>query len=292
MGKKNSLGGNMANLYFDVESIEEVDEEKDVVIDIRLEELRPNPYQPRKTFDESALNDLAESIKQNGVFNPIIVRKSRVKGYDITAGERRFRASKLAGKETIPAIVRDYNEEVMINVAIQENLQREDLNPIEEAEAYDMMMTKLTLTQNEVAMRLGKSRSVIANSLRLLSLPVAVKDLVKEGVLNNGQARTILGLKDKSKIVALANKVVSVGMTVRDLEALVIKMNGIKPTEKKPPKTIKPSYIRESEDLLMDKFGTTVVIQDKGDKGKIEIEFVSQSDLMRILEVLDIELDS
>src|SRR5699024_9315069 len=161
--KNKGLGRGIDALFQDLENLETEDVKDETVIQLPLNELRPNPYQPRKTFEEVSLQELANSIEQSGVFQPIIVRRSAVKGYEIIAGERRFRASKLAEKETIPAIVRDFDEEAMMQVAVLENLQREDLNPLEEAEAYEMLMKNLKLTQAEVASRLGKSRPYIAN---------------------------------------------------------------------------------------------------------------------------------
>ncbi|MHC5216798.1 ParB/RepB/Spo0J family partition protein [Enterococcus sp. LJL128] len=295
MSKGKGLGRGIDALFQDFASLEEVDVKKEEVVEISLNDLRPNPYQPRKTFDESSLSELADSIKQSGVFQPIIVRKSTVKGYEIIAGERRFRASKLAEKETIPAIIREFDEEAMMQIAVLENLQREDLNPLEEAEAYDMLMKNLKLTQVEVAERLGKSRPYIANYLRLLTLPGLVKELVQQETLSMGQARTLLGLKDKKQILALANRAVKEGLTVRQLEQMVndLNENEGKKSARQTKKAVKekPYYIRESEDRLMDKFGTTVVIQEKEGKGKIEIEYLSQSDLARILDILSIQFD-
>lgn len=290
--KGKSLGKGIDALFQDLSSIEEVDVRKEEIIDISLNELRPNPYQPRKTFDEKSLQELANSIEQSGVFQPIIVRKSAVKGYEIIAGERRFRASKLAKKETIPAIIREFDEESMMQVAVLENLQREDLNPLEEAEAYEMLMKNLKLTQAEVAQRLGKSRPYIANYLRLLSLPKLVKEMMQDDRLSMGQARTLLGLKNKEQILKLANRCVKENLTVRQLEQLVGIMNESK-DKKKVPRIIKekPYYLRESEDRLMDKFGTSVEIHEKEGKGKIEIEYLSQSDLTRILDILNIQFD-
>lgn len=290
--KGKSLGKGIDALFQDLSSIEEVDVRKEEIIDISLNELRPNPYQPRKTFDEKSLQELANSIEQSGVFQPIIVRKSAVKGYEIIAGERRFRASKLAKKETIPAIIREFDEETMMQVAVLENLQREDLNPLEEAEAYEMLMKNLKLTQAEVAQRLGKSRPYIANYLRLLSLPKLVKEMMQDDRLSMGQARTLLGLKNKEQILKLANRCVKENLTVRQLEQLVGIMNESK-DKKKVPRIIKekPYYLRESEDRLMDKFGTSVEIHEKEGKGKIEIEYLSQSDLTRILDILNIQFD-
>ncbi|MGM0122681.1 chromosome partitioning protein ParB [Enterococcus sp. AZ194] len=294
MSKSKGLGRGIDALFQDIASLEEVDVQKESVIELPLNELRPNPYQPRKTFDEASLQELANSIEQSGVFQPIIVRQSAVKGYEIIAGERRFRASKLAGKEAIPAIVREFDEEAMMQVAVLENLQREDLNPLEEAEAYEMLMKNLKLTQAEVAERLGKSRPYIANYLRLLTLPDLVKEMVQDERLSMGQARTLLGLKDKQLILKLANRAVKENLTVRQLEHLVSELNDNKGSEKKKvPRLVqeKPYYLRESEDRLMDKFGTNVEIQEKDGKGKIEIEYLSQSDLTRILDILSIRFD-
>lgn len=288
--KGKGLGRGIDALFQD---IEEVDVKKEEVLDLPLNELRPNPYQPRKTFDEQSLKELANSIERSGVFQPIIVRRSQIKGYEIIAGERRFRASKLAGKTNIPAIIRNFDEEMMMQIAVLENLQREDLNPLEEAEAYDMLMKNLKLTQAQVAERLGKSRPYIANYLRLLSLPKLVKEMVQEERLSMGQARTLLGLKDKSNLLKLANRCVKENLTVRQLEKLVSEMNDSK-EKKKIPRLMKekPYYLRESEERLMDKFGTSVAIQEKNGKGKIEIEYLSQNDLTRILDILDIHFDS
>ena len=294
MANKNSkgLGRGIDALFGDYAELSTINAANEQVQKIPLTDIRPNPYQPRKTFDETALNELAESIKVSGVFQPIILRESKIKGYEIIAGERRFRASKLAGKETIPAIIREFDEEKMMEVAVLENLQREDLTSLEEAEAYEMMMKKLKLTQEEVATRLGKSRPYIANYLRLLGLPDAVKEMLQKEEISMGQARTLLGLKDKKQISKLAKRVVKEHLTVRQLEQLVNKMNQSKEEIEQPKKEAKkPYYIRESEERLMDKFGTSVSINEKNQKGKIEIEYLSTDDLTRILDILEIKFD-
>lgn len=293
MNKSKGLGRGIDALFQDFASLDNVDVQKEQVVDLNLTELRPNPYQPRKTFDEEALKELAHSIEQSGVFQPIIVRQSDVKGYEIIAGERRFRASKIAGKETIPAIVREFDEEAMMQIALLENLQREDLTSLEEAEAYEMLMTNLKLTQVELAERLGKSRPYIANHLRLLALPKEVKELLQTDQLSMGQARTLLGLKTPEIMIEVANKTIKENLTVRQLEQLVSQINEKKtPVYKKTVTTInfeKPYYIRESEERLMDKFGTSVMIQEREGKGKIEIEYLSPDDLTRILDILEID---
>ena len=295
MPSKNNkgLGRGIDALFTNFNDIEKIDEKNEKVEEIKLDTIRPNPYQPRKEFDETALAELAESIKLNGVFQPIILRKSAVKGYEIIVGERRVRASRLAGKETIPAIVRVFDEQAMIEVAILENLQREDLSPLEEADAYQTMMTKLKMTQADVAARLGKSRPYVTNHLRLLTLPDDVKTLLRNGDLSMGQARTLLGLKNQTQISELAKRVVAEGMTVRQLEALVQELTepSQRKEKKKRDKLKKPSYLIESEERLMDRFGTAVQITPKGEQGKIEIEYLSSADLNRILDLLAIEFD-
>lgn len=293
--KKNNhgLGRGIAALFQDVDAENPADDEK--VLELAIADIRPNPYQPRKTFNEEALAELAASIKKDGVFQPIIVRKSQVKGYEIIAGERRFRASKLAQKKTIPAIIREFNEEQMMEVAVLENLQREDLTPLEEAQAYATLMERLNLTQNEVSQRLGKSRPYIANYLRLLGLPASVKTMLQKEQLSMGQARTLLGVKDQKKLVALAKRTVAEGLTVRQLEQLIQKANGKQPAKKRSKTKANPyeQYYRQSEQLLGEKFGTKVAIKNNksGHKGKIEIDYLSTDDFNRIMDVLGIHLD-
>ena len=285
---KKGLGRGINALFADFDEEKEADEK---VEELQLDEIRPNPYQPRKNFDEENLKDLSDSIRKNGVFQPIIVRKSSVMGYEIIAGERRFRASKLAGKDSIPAIVRAIDDEQMMEVAVLENLQREDLSPLEEAEAYSTLMKNLKITQSELSERLGKSRPYVANYLRLLDLPREVKAFVQDGKLSMGQARTLLALKDKDKLVELAKKTVKENYTVRQLEQIVNDMNGKKKVKKDRKKKLSP-YLLQSQDRLQEKFGTKVAIKanEKTGKGKIEINYLSTEDFNRILDVLNIEL--
>ena len=282
--KKGGLGRGIEALFEDEPQIEEIEEVKE----LDLSDIRPNPYQPRKRFDDKSLRELSDSIKENGVFQPIIVRKS-VNGYEIIAGERRYRASKLAKQKTMPAIVRKFDESQMMEVAVLENLQREDLTPLEEAQAYEMLQKNLGLTQEEVSKRMGKSRPYIANYLRLLTLPSKTKRLLQHGDLSMGQARTLLGLKDKDKIDALAKRVAKEGMPVRKVEALVSEMNAKKPQKK----TVKKSaFIRASENQLSNKFGSSVNISEtKKGKGHLSIDFASADELNRILDLLGVDLD-
>lgn len=283
--KHGGLGRGIEALFEDEPQIEDNEEE---IQDLNLSDIRPNPYQPRKNFDDKSLKELADSIKVNGVFQPIIVRKS-VKGYEIIAGERRFRASKLAKKTTIPAIVRDFSESQMMEVAVLENLQREDLTPLEEAQAYEMLQKNLGLTQEEVSKRMGKSRPYIANYLRLLTLPNKTKHLLQHGELSMGQARTLLGLKNKDKIDEVAKQVVKEGMPVRKVEALVANLNSKKPRKKSVHKS---PFIRATEHQLADKLGSTVNISaSKKGSGHLSIGFSSTDELNRILDVLGVDID-
>ena len=193
------------------------DTKHEEIVELDINELRPNPYQPRTIFDEDSLKELAESIKENGVFQPIIVKKS-IKGYDVIAGERRLRASKLAGKKTIPAIIRQISDEKMAEIALLENLQRENLNPLEEAKAYKSLIEKLNLTQEQLAQKVSKSRSHITNMLGLLRLPGEVQDMVTTGKLTMGHARALSKIEDKEQIVKLAEDIQDKGLTVRDVE--------------------------------------------------------------------------
>ncbi|MFC5589971.1 ParB/RepB/Spo0J family partition protein [Sporosarcina soli] len=252
---------------------------------IHVKSIKANPYQPRKIFDEIAIQELSASIKEHGILQPIILRKKGTT-YEIVVGERRFRAAQLAGLDEIPAVVRNLTDEETMELAILENLQREDLTPIEEAEAYHGLMENLKLTQEQLAFRLGKSRPHIANHVRLLTLPGKVRDYISEGKLSMGHGRTLLGLRKKEKIALLAEQVLKDGLNVRQLEKLVQKLNEDVPRETKKEK--KPDlFLAEREASLRDYFGTNVTIKKAKNKGKIEIEFFSEDDLERILELLN-----
>jgi ParB family transcriptional regulator, chromosome partitioning protein len=252
---------------------------------ISLKDIKANPYQPRKIFDEAAILELSESIKEHGVLQPIILRKVR-KGFEIVVGERRYRAAKLANLPEIPAVVREMTDQQMMELAILENLQREDLTPIEEAEAYQNLMEHLNLTQEQLAFRLGKSRPHIANHIRLLSLPEQVRDLISANKISMGHGRAILGLKRKKLIPQVTEKVIKEEMSVRQLEALIQKLNEDVPRETSK-ETKKDIFIVDKEEQLREYFGTNVTIKKGKDKGKIEIEFFSEDDLERILELLE-----
>lgn len=271
---------------FPTETLEDLHNE-DTIEKIELQKLVVNPFQPRKKFDDEAIEELAQSIVEHGIIQPIVVRK-KGKKFEIVVGERRFRAAKIANLQEIPAIVRDMTEEQMMEVAILENLQREDLTPIEEAEAYQSLIEKLNFTQEELAKRLGKSRPHITNHMRLLQLPEDVRNLVNDGTLSMGHGRTLLGLKNKRKISEVAQKVIKLSLNVRQLEALIKQYNEevSRETEKPVKKDI---FVQTKETQLREYFGTNVQIKKSKNKGKIEIEFYSEDDLERILEILQLE---
>lgn len=285
--KKRALGRGLEQLFntenLDVESIERQiydSASSEEIIEVNLDDLRPNPYQPRKVFDENALNELAESIKEHGVFQPVILKKS-IKGYEIIAGERRVRASKLAGKTTIPAIVRSFTDEQMMEIALLENLQRENLNAMEEAKAYELMINNLNLTQDELAKKVGKSRSHITNMLGLLKLPNDVQNLVISNDISMGHARVLSKLSNEEEIKKFANEIVEKKLPVRDIE----KMTSDASVEKKVK--IKRQSSNDSykyiEELMSEKLDSKVRIKDH----KIEISFSNDADLNRILEIMN-----
>jgi len=286
--KRRALGKGLEELFnneqLDFNKIEEkiIDSTpKEEIVEVNLNELRSNPYQPRKVFNEEKLNELADSIREHGVFQPIIVKKS-IKGYEIIAGERRVKASQLAGKETIPAIIRDFTDSEMMEIALLENLQRENLNSIEEATAYKKLLDSLNLTQEELAKRLGKSRSHITNMLGLLSLPDEVKGLINEDKISMSHARVLSKIDDKEKIDEFVNLILNENISVRQIEDLA-RSEDIEKVHKVTRKSTINEY-SQLEDELSDKLGTRV----KFKKNKIEITFTNNSDLNRILEIMNL----
>ena len=255
---------------------------------LRISELEPRKDQPRRNFDEAALNQLAASIKSNGVLQPILVTKQPNGFYSIVAGERRFRASKIAGLTEVPVIIIEADEKKIAEIALIENLQREDLNPIEEAAAYRSLMKEHNMTQEELSSRVGKSRSAIANSTRLLDLPEAVADMVIDGKLSAGHARTLLGLTKADDMVKAAEAVVSRELSVRATEALVKTLNSAAAKAEKEPKPekIKVDYCAELEKRVEDVIGRRVKITAKGASKRIEISFSSNEDLEELLKML------
>lgn len=256
------------------------------IIEIPLNEIRSNPYQPRKTFVDETLKELAESIKEVGVIQPILVKKS-IKGYELIAGERRTKAARLAGLETIPAIIKDFTDQEMMEIALIENIQREDLNPIDEASAYESIIKVSGMTQEEFARKFGKSRSYVTNMLGLLSLPNNTKRLVQDKKISMGHARALSKIEDNMKIDELATKVVANSISVRDLEKLIAE-EAI-PKKNKITRAVETKNIRNSiyERILEEKVGTKVKISNR----KIEIPFDSDKDLERILDILGIRIE-
>ena len=289
--KRRALGRGLEELFnnepIDYNKIEEkivTETPKDEVKMIKIEELRSNPYQPRKNFDPIALQELSKSIKEHGVFQPMIAKKS-IKGYEIIAGERRVKASTLAGLKEIPAIIRDFSDDEMMEIALLENLQRENLNAIEEATAYKNLIKTLNLTQEQLAERLGKSRSHITNMIGILSLPETTQNLISKKEISMGHARILSKLKDENQINELTDKIITEGISVRQLEDLTSNNTNFErknKIERLPRKEdIEYSYL---EDSLSEKLGTRVKIK----KNKVQINFTNSNDLNRILEIMNL----
>ena len=291
MEKKRALGRGLEELFnsesLELEKIESriiEDASKDEIVEIDLSLLRSNPYQPRKIFDEEALQELSDSIKTYRVFQPIIVKKS-LKGYDIIAGERRVKASIMAGLKTIPAIIRDFTDEQMMQIALLENLQRENLTAIEEATAYRDIIDALQITQEELARKIGKSRSHVTNMLGLLKLPNSVQDMILTDKISMGHARVLSKLENIDEIKNLAKKIVDENLSVRELENKV--NSNYKRTNEIKRKKVENNEYKYIEEAFEDKLGTKVKIVDK----KIVINYSSLNDLNRILEILNIDIE-
>ena len=288
--RRRALGKGLEELFstevLDFQELEEkiVEETpKEEIVDVNLDDLRSNPYQPRKIFDEEALNELAASIREHGVFQPIIVKRS-IKGYEIIAGERRAKASRLAGLTTVPAIIRDFNDDEMMEIALLENLQREDLNAIEEATAYQKIMDAKNLTHEELAKVLGKSQSYVTNMIGLLRLPEEIKDYVIDGRLSMTHARILSKMSDKNVIIKLAHRIMDEGLSVRDLEEIakgteILKINKVERKVKESDRKYK-----YAEELLCEKLDSKVRVY----KNKLEVRFKDAEDLNRILEIINV----
>ncbi len=288
--KRKALGRGLEQLFSN-ERIDFDNFEKDIISntnikeikEIPLDEIRRNPYQPRTVFDENALNELAMSIKEHGVVQPVIVKKS-VKGYELIAGERRTRAARLAGLTTIPAIEKEFNDQEMMEIALIENIQRENLNPIEEAKAFKNIIKETNMTQEQVAKKFGKSRSYITNLLGLLNLPLSVQKDVEEKRLSLSSARALSKITDSQKVIELAKRAINENLNVRDIERLTNNEQLPKKVKINRPTNVKFSIF---EKILREKVGTKVRINSR----KIEIPFDSEKDLERILEILDIKIE-
>ncbi len=288
--KRRALGRGLEDLfnnepieYSKVESKILEQTPKENIVELNLDELRSNPYQPRKVFDEDALKELSSSIKEHGVFQPIIAKKS-IKGYEIIAGERRVKAARMAGLTTIPAIVREFSDNEMMEIALLENLQRENLNAIEEAEAYKNLIKTLDITQDALAKRIGKSRSYITNMLGLLNLPEKVKQMLEEKKISMSHARVLSKMEDENKIIELANKIANENLNVREIEN-ISQDRDIKKTKTKENKQENKEY-KYIEEELCEHFGSKVRVKSN----KLEISFSNINDLNRILEIMKIDL--
>lgn len=271
------FGQNVSKMLEDIQN-GEVKTESQSQLTIPVEDIRPNPYQPRKIFDQEALKELSDSIAQHGVFTPILVKKS-ILGYELIAGERRLRASKLAGKTEIPAIVVDFNDQQMMEIALLENIQREDLNDIEEAKAYEQLLKRLNYTQEQLAKRVGKSREHITNTLRLLKLPEDVQEYVVNKQLSMGHVRALLSLKDENEIRKVAKQAIGQNMSVRKVEQ-VVKQKLNKEVDK-PKEEVDP-FVKEAKRKLEEYFQTSVKVGDHS----VNIHYEGIEDLNRLLELL------
>ena len=281
MAKKPALGRGLDMIFSDNTPAPS----QDSVVALRLSQVEPKSDQPRQHFDPQALSQLADSIAANGVLQPILVREGQNGLYQIIAGERRWRASKLAGLTEIPALILEADDLRTAQLALIENLQREDLNPYEEAQAYQTLLAQFELTQEEVAGRLGKSRSAIANSLRLLDLPECISAMLQDGRLTAGHCRALLGLRDKTGIEALAQRVVARNLSVRETEAAVKSQNQ-RPSPQKKEEGVQVNYVSDLEHKVTGLTGRWCRISPKGARKTISIEYADENDLESLLEIV------
>lgn len=282
--KKGGLGRGFDALFVD-NSVEELAEEKGVVT-LRLNDIEPNKNQPRQVFDDDSLSELADSIREHGVLQPLIVRPLSDGSYQLVAGERRWRASRLAGLSEVPVIVRALTDSEVAVIALIENLQREDLNPIEEAEGISRLIDEYAFTQEQAAEKLGKSRSALTNTLRLMKLPEKVRGLVSDDFLSAGHARALLSLEDGALIEETAEEIITRKLSVRETEKLVKQLNSYK--EDKPKKVKKrDTFFDEVELSLSDTLGRKVTVKQSGKGGKIEFEFFDKEDLTKLAKLFE-----
>lgn len=288
---KKGLGKGLGSLFDEHNIIDDiVTQEKSSnndITKIKISLIEPNKNQPRKTFDKEKIEILSNSIKENGLIQPIIITPSKNGMYKIVAGERRWRASKKAGLKEIPAVVRDYSDEEVAEIALIENLQREDLNPIEEALGYKTLLEEFNLTQELISKRIGKSRSAIANSMRLLSLEEQIQKLLVSGDISSGHARAILSIEDNELRLALSKRIIEDNLNVRQTEALAKQLQKKPPVKKVSKKSAYDIEIDKIQNTLSSNFGTKVKITHTDKKGKIEIEYYGNDDLERILNLIN-----
>jgi ParB family transcriptional regulator, chromosome partitioning protein len=251
-----------------------------------IDQIRPNPYQPRTHFSEAELAKLAGSIKEQGIIQPLLVRSAET-GYELIAGERRLRAAKIAGLQKVPVVLKDVSDTDSLEISIIENIQREDLNPLEEAEAYQRLITEFKLTQEQAAVRVGKSRSAVANFLRLRQLSHPIKTSIQDGTLTMGHARALLGAENPALQNAAWREIVSKGLSVRQTESLIKKLKQIKKGAKDKIRSSEDRYFSDLADELSRQFGTRIQIKRRGKRGRVEIEFYSDEDLDRLISRLN-----
>ncbi len=281
--KKMALGRGIEALIPDIEPDEGNSTGEYFTCDVRL--IRPNPFQPRIRFAPEELDELSRSIQEQGILQPLMVRKAET-GYELIAGERRLRAARMAGLDMVPVVVKNVSDGQLLEISIIENIQREDLNPIEEAEAYHRLLEEFRLTQEEVAARVGKSRSAVANFLRLRQLPEPIKTSILDGMLTMGHARALLGADTAAQQNTAWKAVIAKGLSVRETESLIKRLKNQKPEAQPPPLKSIDVYFNSLADNLSQDFGTRVHIKRKGQKGKVEIEFYSNDDLDRLIGLL------
>ena len=281
--KKGGLGKGLDALFMDNETVD-----SGGVVTLRLSQIEPNRDQPRKIFSEEALNELADSIREHGVLQPLLVRPLPGGSYQLVAGERRWRASRMAGLQEVPVVIREMDEEQAMEIALIENLQREDLNAIEEATGYKQLMERYGMTQEQVAKRVGKSRPAIANALRLLNLPQKVMDMVGEGEVSPGHARALLAFDDQDRIVEIAQKVKTVKYSVRDIERMAKNQDEKKEKAAKAPEGPawggKSAFLTEMEIAMSMEMGRKVRIIPNGEGGTLQIQFWDEEDLKSLAE--------
>jgi len=281
--KKMALGRGIEALIPDIDSVRSDSSGEYFTCDVRL--IRPNPFQPRIRFPQEELDELSRSILEQGILQPLIVRKAET-GYELIAGERRLRAAKMAGISEVPVVVKNVSDGKLLEISIIENIQRQDLNALEEAEAYNRLMDEFHLTQEDVAVRVGKSRPAIANFLRLRQLPEQIKASILDGTLTMGHARALLGADTQAQQYAAWKAVLAKNLSVRETEALVKRLKNQKPDGQNPPPQSFDVYLSSLADDLSQDFGTRVKIKRKGRKGRVEIEFYNDGDLDRLIGLL------
>lgn len=281
MAKKGGLGKGLDAIFHDNARADDGG-----AVELNINELEPNRGQPRKEFSEEAMRELADSIAQHGVLQPLLVRPLLSGGYQIVAGERRWRASRMAGLATVPALIRELTDSEVMQIALIENLQREDLKPLEEAQGYQALMEEFGFTQDEISKSVGKSRPAVTNALRLLNLPEAVRGMLARGDLSAGHARTLLSFKDEAAMLAAAKRVVAEGLSVRELEKMAKKANAEKPEAVRSTRRIR--YYDEAELALRDTLNRVVHVGGTKKKGVLTIEFYGEEDLKNLL--LDLKL--